>query len=83
MTLAGTETAHRVDRLDAGWVLDEPLVDTVTHLLQELTPEQYQGKREKLRALPISTFWEVDDLEHVCSQLLDLRTPDQGVVVGV
>ena len=82
ITLANTETAYRVERLGAGWVLDEPLVDTVTKLLRELTPKQYEAKREKLRTLPISTFWEVDDLEHVCNQLLDLRTPDQGVVVG-
>ncbi len=82
ITLADTETAYRVERLAAGWVLDEPLVETVTRLLRDLTTEQYESKRERLRALPISTFWEVDDLEHVCNQLLDLRTPDQGVVVG-
>lgn len=81
-TLVGTESAHRVEKLEAGWVLDNPLIDTVSQLLRELTPDQYQAKREKLKALPISTFWEIDDLEHVCDQLLALRTPDQDVVVG-
>ena len=82
ITLAGTESADRVEKLQAGWVLEEPLVDTVSQLLSDLTPEQYKGTREKMRALPISTFWEVDDLEHVCNQLLDLRTPDRNVVFG-
>ena len=82
ITLAGTESAHRIERLDAGWVLDEPLVDKVSELLRDLTPEHYESKREKLRALPISTFWEIDDLERVCNQLLELRTPDQDMVIN-
>ncbi|MDH3660929.1 MAG: hypothetical protein OEU92_13050, partial [Alphaproteobacteria bacterium] len=84
ITLKGTETAYRVEKLEAGWVLDAPLVDSVSHLLQTLTPEDYQAKRDKLKALPASTFWEVDDLENICNELLALRAPnpDKEVMVG-
>lgn len=84
ITLKGTETAHRVEQLKAGWVLDAPLVDSVSHLLQTLTPAEYQAKRDKLKALPASTFWEVDDLENICNELLALRAPDpdKQVMVG-
>lgn len=82
ITLAGTETAHRVEQMNAGWILDAPLVDAVSGFLEGLTVEEYQTQRETLRALPISTFWEVDDLERICHQLLALRAPDQDLVVG-
>lgn len=82
ITLAGTETARRVEKLGAGWVLDEPLVDAASRLLETLTAEDYREKREKLRALPISTFWEVDDLKHICNRLLALRAPDQQIVAS-
>lgn len=82
IALAGTETAVRVAELDAGWVLNEPLVDTVTKLIDELTVEDYEARRETLRALPITTFWEIDDLQNICHQLLDLRAPNREMAVG-
>ena len=82
IALAETETARRVESLDAGWVLDQPLVDSVSRLLDTLTPDDYRTKRDKLKALPMSTFWEIDDLEQICAQLTALQTPDQSVMVG-
>ncbi|MGI9509254.1 MAG: hypothetical protein ACR2QJ_07895 [Geminicoccaceae bacterium] len=82
IALAGTETARRLEQLGGGWILDEPLVDTVTHLLSKLTVDEFQEKRQKLKALPLSTFWEVDDLEGVCHQLLALRSPDQEAIAS-
>ncbi|MEM7043484.1 MAG: glycosyltransferase [Pseudomonadota bacterium] len=83
IALADTETAQRVEELDAGWVFDQPLVDSVSRLLETLTPEAYRNKREKLKALPTSTFWEIDDLEQICDHLVTLQKPDQSVMVSV
>ena len=82
ITLKDTETARRVEKLGAGWILEEPLVDSTSQLLQTLTVEDYREKREKLRSLPLSTFWEVDDLENICNQLLALGAPDQQIVAS-
>ena len=82
ITLKGTESARRVEKLGAGWTLEEPLVDTASQLLQTLTEEDYREKREKLRSLPLATFWEVDDLENICNQLLALGAPDQQIVAS-
>lgn len=82
ITMAGTETAHRVQQIDGGWVLEESLVEQVSKLLENLTVEEFQAKRDNLKAAPPSTFWEIDDLERICNQLLALRAPDQGVMVS-
>ena len=85
ITLKGTETAYRAEQLQVGWALDAPLIDSVSRLLETLTPEDYQARRDKLKALQASTFWEVDDLENICNELLALRSPDpdKQVMVGV
>ena len=80
--MANTETARRVDALGIGWVVEEPLVDSVSKLLEELTVEEYQAKQGRLKSLPPSTFWEIDDLERICNCLLALRAPDKGVMVS-
>ena len=82
IALAGTETAVRIAELGVGWILDEPLVDEVSALLDRLTVADYETERDKLKALPASTFWEINDLENICNQLLALRAPDQELAVS-
>ncbi len=77
ITLAGTASAKRIEQLDAGWVLEEPLVDNVVSFLEGLTEAEYRAKRERLETLPKSTFWETDDLEKICDQLSSLRTEER------
>ena len=82
IAMAGTETARRVETLGIGWVIDEPLVDSVSKLLEELTIEDHRAKQDRLKSLPPSTFWEIDDLERICNCLLALRSPDKGLMVS-
>ena len=76
IAMAGTETAKRISELDAGWVVQEPLADSVNQFLATLTVEDYQAKRDQLNALPMSTFWEIDDLKRICDRLLSLYVTD-------
>ncbi|MGI9417671.1 MAG: hypothetical protein ACR2RA_07525 [Geminicoccaceae bacterium] len=82
IALAATETARRIEELDAGWVVDEPLVDSVSRLIERLTVDEYAKKRKTLQSLPVSTFWEVNDLEEVCNELLALRPSHPSLLVG-
>lgn len=84
IALKGTETAKRVERMGAGWVLEEPLVDTASHLLETLTVEAYETRRQAMQVLPKSTFWEIDDLKQVCKELIAMRSSnsDQQLMVS-
>ena len=82
IALAGTETARRVEALDIGWVVDEPSVDAVSALLDRMTVDAYREKRSRLEALPLSTFWEIDDLQRICDELMTLGATKNGAMVS-
>ena len=69
LAVEGTETARRVASIDGGWIVTEPIVGSVSRLLGELTPDDLRRKRANLRAAPLATFWETDDLALICDQL--------------
>ena len=71
LALSGTETARVVNSQGTGWVLDEPLVESLSSLLTELTPEAYAARRQRFDGLPPRTFVETDDLERICGAVLD------------
>ncbi|MGI9433700.1 MAG: hypothetical protein ACR2Q4_02520 [Geminicoccaceae bacterium] len=83
IAMGGTETARKVEALDIGWVVEEPLVESVSNVLTALTTGDFQAKQDHLKSLPSSTFWETDDLKQVCHQLLALRSLDQGETASV
>jgi succinoglycan biosynthesis protein ExoL len=70
LALSGTETARVVSALGTGWVLAEPLVESLTALLTALTPETYAARRQRFAKLPPETFVETNELERVCAALL-------------
>ena len=82
IALAGTETARRIEALDIGWVVEEPLADAVSALLDRLTVQDHRAKLDRLKALPMSTFWEIDDLQRICNQLLTLGATKNGAMVS-
>jgi succinoglycan biosynthesis protein ExoL len=82
IALAGTETARRIEALDIGWVVEEPLADAVSALLDRLTVDDYRARQDRLKALPMSTFWEIDDLQRICNQLLTLGATKNGAMVS-
>lgn len=53
---ADSDTGRWIVQHDAGFVLDEPLERTLPELLETLSAEQVQRKRENLLRLPASVF---------------------------
>jgi len=82
LAMVGTETARKVETLGIGWLVEEPLVNSMSKLLDELTKEDVYAKQERLKSLPASTFWELDDLWQVCHQLLALGSRNNDEMVG-
>jgi len=82
IALAGTETARRIKALDIGWVIEEPLDDAISALLNRLTEDDYRAKRNRLEALPMSTFWEIDDLQQICNQLMTQGATKNGAMAS-
>ncbi|MGH1479797.1 MAG: hypothetical protein ACRBM6_13965 [Geminicoccales bacterium] len=72
IAMVGTETARKVEALDIGWLVEEPLVESVSKLLSALTKENVHVKQKRLKSLPPSILWERDDLSQICHQLLAL-----------
>lgn len=56
LAVAGTETARYVERNGLGWVLDDDRIDTIASFFRDLTAEQYQMVRKKVREASQSEF---------------------------
>lgn len=82
IAMSGTETACRVEAMGIGWVVDEPVVEAVSTLLDRLTKDQYLAKCKQFERLPASNFWEIDDLEEICHSLIGLRTMNKETMVS-
>ncbi|MGE0096331.1 MAG: hypothetical protein AB7M05_09100 [Alphaproteobacteria bacterium] len=52
----GFESGNQIERLGTGWVLSEPLEESLVQFFQTLAPEEYAVKRARLAALPSRHF---------------------------
>ena len=69
--LAGTETGRKIAAEELGWVLDEPIVESVSRLLAELGPDAYAARVTHLESLPDHVFADKCDLARLGRVLLD------------
>lgn len=63
------EVGRLIDRLGVGWTFDHPLEESLCHFFEALDHISYERKRERLLALPTSTFVSESDSDILCQKL--------------
>ncbi|TWB46026.1 succinoglycan biosynthesis protein ExoL [Nitrospirillum pindoramense] len=66
LSVRGFEVDRLVTRHDVGWGFDQPLEETMVRFFQDLTPEDYERKRQRLLSLPDETFVAGEEIRALC-----------------
>ena len=66
----GFEVGSMLERHRIGWTFDEPLEESLVRFFEELTPDEYDRIRGRLRAAPRNMFVAGEDVRQLCEMLV-------------
>ncbi|MGD9883326.1 MAG: hypothetical protein AB7F22_10930 [Reyranella sp.] len=69
MAVQGFEVGTTIEKHGIGWTFDEPLEDSLVRFFERLTLADYADVRQRLDAVPPSTFVAGEDITRLCSLL--------------
>lgn len=80
LAVHGFEIGARLEEHGIGWTFGRPLEDSLVRFFEELMPADYRAVRDRLIALPQSTFVADSDVARLSAMLgsLAARTSDEG-----
>jgi succinoglycan biosynthesis protein ExoL len=82
LAVKGFEFGDMVERLDVGWTFATPFEDAIAGFLETLSLARYESVRQKLLALPRSTFLQGEDIGGLCRAILPAQPATAGQTGG-
>jgi len=71
MAVRGFEVGTTIEKHRIGWTFDSPLEESLVRFFERLTLADYAHVRQRLAAVPSSTFVAGDDVTRLCSLLAE------------
>src|SRR3546814_1514020 len=67
-----TETGKKVRELGLGYTFEAPEVDSLVAFLRGYSMAEHLARRDRILALPLQAFCDLDDTRRLCELVLDL-----------